>query len=117
MASTPPDANDRAGIASAARVAGLEPDWSAPEAAAVRPAQLVIPALDRLWRRGRDFLGSELAIIGGVRTWLSDRSLVAATPIWGALPVSPPARKPPPPLPPPNPAPPPPPPPRCRPTP
>jgi enoyl-[acyl-carrier protein] reductase II len=35
-------------------------------------------SLDRLWRRGRDFLGSELAIMGGAMTWVSERNLVAA---------------------------------------
>jgi enoyl-[acyl-carrier protein] reductase II len=49
-----------------------------PAAVAVRPAQLVTPALDRLWRRGRDFLGSELAVMGGAMTWVSERKLVAA---------------------------------------
>jgi enoyl-[acyl-carrier protein] reductase II len=34
--------------------------------------------LDRLWRRGRDFLGTEVAILGGAMTWVSERSLVAA---------------------------------------
>jgi enoyl-[acyl-carrier protein] reductase II len=34
--------------------------------------------LDRLWRRGVDFLGSELAIMGGAMTWVSERRLVAA---------------------------------------
>ncbi len=34
--------------------------------------------LDRLWRQGRDFLGSELAILGGAMSWISDRHLVAA---------------------------------------
>jgi enoyl-[acyl-carrier protein] reductase II len=34
--------------------------------------------LDRLWRRGRDFLGTEVAILGGAMTWVSDRHLVAA---------------------------------------
>jgi enoyl-[acyl-carrier protein] reductase II len=34
--------------------------------------------LDRLWRRGRDFLGTELAIMGGAMTWVSERNLVAA---------------------------------------
>ncbi|MBI1207177.1 MAG: 2-nitropropane dioxygenase [Azospirillum sp.] len=34
--------------------------------------------LDRLWRRGRQFLGSRLAIMGGAMTWVSDRNLVAA---------------------------------------
>ncbi len=34
--------------------------------------------LDRLWRRGREFLGVEIAILGGAMTWVSERSLVAA---------------------------------------
>jgi enoyl-[acyl-carrier protein] reductase II len=34
--------------------------------------------LDRLWRRGRDFLGTEVAILGGAMTWVSERNLVAA---------------------------------------
>lgn len=35
-------------------------------------------ALDRLWARGCDFLGTELAIMGGAMTWVSERNLVAA---------------------------------------
>jgi enoyl-[acyl-carrier protein] reductase II len=34
--------------------------------------------LDRLWARGRDFLGCDLAIMGGGMTWVSERNLVAA---------------------------------------
>jgi enoyl-[acyl-carrier protein] reductase II len=34
--------------------------------------------LDRLWQRGRDFLGCELAIMGGAMSWVSERNLVAA---------------------------------------
>jgi enoyl-[acyl-carrier protein] reductase II len=34
--------------------------------------------LDRLWRRGREFLGCDVAIMGGAMTWVSERSLVAA---------------------------------------
>lgn len=34
--------------------------------------------LDRLWQRGRDFLGTDLAIMGGAMTWVSDRHLVSA---------------------------------------
>ncbi len=34
--------------------------------------------LDRLWRRGREFLGCEHAIMGGAMTWVSDRHLVSA---------------------------------------
>ncbi|MBV8166634.1 MAG: nitronate monooxygenase, partial [Alphaproteobacteria bacterium] len=34
--------------------------------------------LDRLWRRGRAFLGTRFAIMGGAMTWVSERNLVAA---------------------------------------
>lgn len=34
--------------------------------------------LDRLWRRGREFLGCEVAILGGAMSWVSERHLVAA---------------------------------------
>lgn len=34
--------------------------------------------LDSLWRRGREFLGTELAIMGGAMTWVSERHLVSA---------------------------------------
>jgi enoyl-[acyl-carrier protein] reductase II len=34
--------------------------------------------LDRLWRRGREVLGCDLAIMGGAMTWVSERNLVAA---------------------------------------
>jgi enoyl-[acyl-carrier protein] reductase II len=34
--------------------------------------------LDRLWRRGRAFLGTRYAIMGGAMTWVSERHLVAA---------------------------------------
>jgi enoyl-[acyl-carrier protein] reductase II len=34
--------------------------------------------LDRLWIRGRDLLGCEIAIMGGAMTWVSERNLVAA---------------------------------------
>jgi enoyl-[acyl-carrier protein] reductase II len=34
--------------------------------------------LDMLWARGRAFLGTELAILGGAMTWVSERNLVAA---------------------------------------
>ena len=36
------------------------------------------PELDRLWARGRAFLGTDLAIMGGAMTWVSERHLVAA---------------------------------------
>ncbi|MGC2200395.1 MAG: nitronate monooxygenase, partial [Stellaceae bacterium] len=35
-------------------------------------------ALDRLWARGRDILGADLAIMGGAMTWVSERNLVSA---------------------------------------
>jgi enoyl-[acyl-carrier protein] reductase II len=34
--------------------------------------------LDRLWARGREVLGCDLAIMGGAMTWVSERKLVAA---------------------------------------
>ncbi len=34
--------------------------------------------LDRLWSRGTSFLGSEVAILGGAMSWVSERHLVAA---------------------------------------
>jgi enoyl-[acyl-carrier protein] reductase II len=34
--------------------------------------------LDALWHRGRAFLGTDLAIMGGAMTWVSERHLVAA---------------------------------------
>lgn len=34
--------------------------------------------LDRLWARGRDFLGCRYAVLGGAMSWVSERRLVAA---------------------------------------
>lgn len=34
--------------------------------------------LEALWRRGRDFLGTRYAIMGGAMTWVSERRLVSA---------------------------------------
>lgn len=34
--------------------------------------------LDSLWQRGREFLGTDLAILGGAMTWVSDHNLVSA---------------------------------------
>jgi len=54
-------------------------------AAATRPALEPVCAdadayhlLERLWRRGTEFLGCEFAIMGGAMTWVSERGLVAA---------------------------------------
>jgi enoyl-[acyl-carrier protein] reductase II len=46
--------------------------------AAVVPRDEARGVLDRRWARGRAFLGSELAIMGGAMTWVSERNLVAA---------------------------------------
>ena len=43
------------------------------------------PHVDALWRRGRDFLGTEFAILGGAMTWVSERQLVAAISDAGAF--------------------------------
>jgi enoyl-[acyl-carrier protein] reductase II len=40
--------------------------------------QFVRAELDRLWARGRNVLGCDLAIMGGAMTWVSERNLVAA---------------------------------------
>jgi enoyl-[acyl-carrier protein] reductase II len=45
---------------------------------AVEPHYGARAELDRSWARGRNFLGSELAIMGGAMTWVSERNLVAA---------------------------------------
>ncbi len=34
--------------------------------------------LDKLWARGKEFLGSDYAILGGAMSWVSERNLVAA---------------------------------------
>jgi enoyl-[acyl-carrier protein] reductase II len=34
--------------------------------------------LDRLWARGREVLGCDLAVMGGAMTWVSERNLVSA---------------------------------------
>jgi enoyl-[acyl-carrier protein] reductase II len=41
--------------------------------------------LNRLWARGRDLLGCDLAIMGGAMTWVSERNLVAAISNAGAF--------------------------------
>lgn len=37
-----------------------------------------VERLRRLWRRGRDFLGAEHAIMGGAMSWVSERNLVSS---------------------------------------
>jgi enoyl-[acyl-carrier protein] reductase II len=41
--------------------------------------------LSDLWRRGRDFLGCELAILGGAMSWVSEHRLVSALSNAGAF--------------------------------
>jgi enoyl-[acyl-carrier protein] reductase II len=53
---------------------GTPPPGGGPEGGA-NPAR---PELDHLWARGRAFLGTDLAIMGGAMTWVSERNLVAA---------------------------------------
>ncbi len=43
------------------------------------------PYLKKLMHRGREFLGSELAIMGGAMTWVSERKLVSALSNAGAF--------------------------------
>ena len=48
-------------------------------AGALKPSDAASRAeLDVLWARGRAFLGTELAIMGGAMTWVSESNLVAA---------------------------------------
>ena len=37
-----------------------------------------IDLLDRLWSRGKDFLGVEYPILGGAMSWISESRLVSA---------------------------------------
>src|ERR1700759_2331809 len=48
------------------------------------------PSLHNLWRRGCDYLGCDLAIMGGAMTWVSERNLVAAISNGGGFGVLPP---------------------------
>lgn len=43
------------------------------------------PALDQVWRRGKEFLGSELPIMCGAMTWISDPQLVSLMSNLGAF--------------------------------
>jgi len=63
---------DGGGAADLAGGGGLAPNGQ--DAERQRP----IAELDRLWARGREILGCELAIMGGAMTWVSERNLVAA---------------------------------------
>jgi enoyl-[acyl-carrier protein] reductase II len=48
----------------------MSPDAAAPASVATQ--------LDRLWQRGREFLGTRYAIMGGAMSWVSEHHLVAA---------------------------------------
>jgi enoyl-[acyl-carrier protein] reductase II len=71
------------GLAAADRAidqTGVLPDAGQPDAAPDGPPVIERgrAELDFLWARGREFLGCELAIMGGAMTWVSERTLVAA---------------------------------------
>jgi enoyl-[acyl-carrier protein] reductase II len=72
-------------IDEAASVALLDPDGGGSGdagPAGFPPCSVPLAAargrLDRLWARGRAFLGCDLAILGGAMTWVSESNLVAA---------------------------------------
>ncbi len=46
-----------------------------------------IVLLDKIWQKGKDFLGVDLPIISGGMTWLSDHELAEAVSDCGAFPV------------------------------
>ncbi|MBV9539008.1 MAG: nitronate monooxygenase [Acidisphaera sp.] len=52
----------------------MPPDIAPPDAGRLRARA----ELDRLWRRGADFLGCRYAIMGGAMSWVSERHLVSA---------------------------------------
>jgi enoyl-[acyl-carrier protein] reductase II len=61
----------------------MPPDVSAPDGPVqpeASPAELAAARteLSRLWERGTRFLGSEVAILGGAMSWVSERHLVSA---------------------------------------
>jgi enoyl-[acyl-carrier protein] reductase II len=58
-------------------MAWMPPDIAAPDLTAAHPSA-ARARLDALWARGTAFLGSEVAILGGAMSWLSERHLVAA---------------------------------------
>src|SRR5437868_624782 len=63
-------------------VAPASAPTTAPAAAgsAATPTALPVisPRLAALWKRGTDFLGCPVAIMGGAMTWVSERNLVSA---------------------------------------
>ena len=59
-------------------VADLAQAWPRPADARAASGDRRRAELDRLWARGQTFLGTDLAIMGGAMTWVSERNLVAA---------------------------------------
>jgi enoyl-[acyl-carrier protein] reductase II len=60
-------------------MASMPPDAIMPVPAAEAGAERrVSPALDALWQRGTEFLGTRYAVMGGAMSWVSERRLVAA---------------------------------------
>jgi enoyl-[acyl-carrier protein] reductase II len=60
-------------------LAGVDRAQAAPRGGEANgEAGLARAELDSLWARGRAFLGTDLAIMGGAMTWVSERNLVAA---------------------------------------
>lgn len=53
--------------------------------AMLRPMTSNARNLHTLWQRGRDFLGSDVAIMGGAMSWVSERHLVSALSNVGAF--------------------------------
>ena len=41
-------------------------------------SEAAMNTLDKLWARGREFLGCQYAILGGAMSWVSERNLVSA---------------------------------------
>ena len=62
----------------AEREAGTKPEANGPGGPGGDARGRARRRLDRLWWRGSEFLGTELAIMGGAMTWVSERNLVAA---------------------------------------
>jgi enoyl-[acyl-carrier protein] reductase II len=62
----------------AEREAGTKPEANGPGGPGGDARGRARRGLDRLWWRGSEFLGTELAIMGGAMTWVSERNLVAA---------------------------------------
>lgn len=56
----------------------MEQTSAAEEAASAERMAAARHHLDRLWARGRDFLGTDVAILGGAMSWVSERHLVSA---------------------------------------